>query len=338
VYKNYFVIDTNIILEDANAIFNLSDGGENLVIIPEVVLDEVDSKKSGFSEINYQAREFARVLENMEVFHSFQKENYQFVELIDGKNKNIKVVIISKNSYSLQVKETSKNIINDRKILEIASFSNTYYPKIIFITLDIMARMRAISLNLNTQPMVGSSKDKFDFEFIKNIFISYENPNDLNNQPIKGYNPNHQNQNFCYQFHELNRNQISLGVIQNEKIKIIDEKKLQNQSVEPLNNEQKFFSYSILDSFYDVVLAEAKAGSGKTLLAISGAMKLIKQRLFKKIIYIRNSIESLDKGEDVGYLPGLEEKFAIYNHPLHDSLEFIVKQEYKAKKSRRDGA
>jgi phosphate starvation-inducible protein PhoH len=32
----------------------------------------------------------------------------------------------------------------------------------------------------------------------------------------------------------------------------------------------------------------------------------------------------LDKGEDVGYLPGLEEKFRIYNHPLMDSLEYIM--------------
>ena len=63
--------------------------------------------------------------------------------------------------------------------------------------------------------------------------------------------------------------------------------------------------------------------------------KTCKTETFSKIIYIRNSIESLDKGEDVGYLPGLEEKFRIYNHPLMDSLEYIIRTEHKKRRSKR---
>ena len=338
MYKKYYVIDTNIILEDASSLFMLSNGGENLVIIPETVLDEVDSKKKGFDEINYQAREFARVLEVMEIVNSFRVDKYQFVELVKESDYKVKIVIISKDEYEVISSGSSKNIINDRKILEIASFANGYYEKIIFITFDIMARMRAISLGIDTTAVVDLKKEEFEFDFIQELDISYENPFDLNNQLIRGYTTKHKNHHFCYQFNSIGTNRKALGVIQNGKITIIDEKKLQNQPIPPLNMEQRFLSYAILDPFYDVVLAEAKAGSGKTLLAISGAMKLIKQRLYKKIIYIRNSIESLDKGEDIGYLPGLEEKFAIYNHPLHDSLEFIIKQEYKNKKEKREGA
>ena len=56
-------------------------------------------------------------------------------------------------------------------------------------------------------------------------------------------------------------------------------------------------------------------------------MRLVAKKKFSNIVYVRNSIESLAKGEDVGYLPGLEEKFKIYNHPLFDSLRFIAKSE-----------
>jgi intein/homing endonuclease len=42
--------------------------------------------------------------------------------------------------------------------------------------------------------------------------------------------------------------------------------------------------------------------SGKTLLALSVAMSLVKRKEFSRIVYIRNSIESLDKGEEVGFL------------------------------------
>jgi len=66
-YDKYYVIDTNIILQDAHSLITLSDSSQNLVIIPETVLDELDAKKSGFDEINYQAREFARLLRDAEV-------------------------------------------------------------------------------------------------------------------------------------------------------------------------------------------------------------------------------------------------------------------------------
>lgn len=54
-------------------------------------------------------------------------------------------------------------------------------------------------------------------------------------------------------------------------------------------------------------------------------MELVKAKKFSRIIYIRNSIESTAKGEEVGFLPGLEEKFKIYNHPLYDTLRYIAR-------------
>ena len=88
----------------------------------------------------------------------------------------------------------------------------------------------------------------------------------------------------------------------------------------------------------DIFLTLKNLPSGKTLLALSGALKLVRKKQFQKIIYIRNSIESLDKGEDVGYLPGLEEKFKIYNHPLMDSLDYIIRSEYKRKRNKKNPA
>ena len=74
-FDKYYVLDTNILLEDARNIFKLSQDSKNLIILPETVLDEIDSKKSGFDEINFQAREFARILENSEIKSSLNSEN-----------------------------------------------------------------------------------------------------------------------------------------------------------------------------------------------------------------------------------------------------------------------
>ncbi len=44
-FEKYYLLDTNILLEDATNIFKLSDNCNNLIVLPETVLDEIDSKK-----------------------------------------------------------------------------------------------------------------------------------------------------------------------------------------------------------------------------------------------------------------------------------------------------
>ena len=336
-FEKYYLLDTNILLEDARNIFKLSDSTKNLIILSETVLDEIDSKKSGYDEINFQAREFARILENSEVLSSNKHEDFKIIRLKLINQDETILDIISKDEYTINSKNISLNILNDRKILEVAKFAQIYYNKDIkFVSMDIMARTRAISLDIKSVALHGKDSDKFDFDFIKNIDINFEDLEDLENQDIIKFDKEHKVSDFSYCLKVKHSDQIILASIQNNRIKILDEEEVRNQIITPLNKEQLFFSNAIINHFYNVLIVEAKAGSGKTLLALSGALKLVKQKHFQKIIYIRNSIESLDKGEDVGYLPGLEEKFRIYNHPLMDSLEYIIRTEHKRRRSKRD--
>ncbi|MFY4843356.1 PhoH family protein [Aliarcobacter butzleri] len=335
MFDKYYVLDTNILLEDATNIYKLSQDGKNLIILAETVLDEIDTKKSGFDEINFQAREFARILEDSNIISSTKKDLYKIIRLKIN-NKDTVIDIISKDEYEINSKNVSLNIINDRKILEISTFANTYYKhKVEFISLDIMARTRAISLDIKTNSLLGKDKDIFDLDFIKYIDINFEDLEHLDNEEIIKFDKEYKPYNFSYCFKVKHSDQVLLANIQNKKIKLLDEVEVRDQVITPLNKEQLFFSDAIINHFYNVLIIEAKAGSGKTLLALSGALKLVRQKFFQKIIYIRNSIESLDKGEDVGYLPGLEEKFKIYNHPLMDSLDYIIRTEHKRKRNKK---
>ncbi|MCT7643718.1 PhoH family protein [Aliarcobacter butzleri] len=335
MFDKYYVLDTNILLEDATNIYKLSQDGKNLIILAETVLDEIDTKKSGFDEINFQAREFARILEDSNIISSTKKDLYKIIRLKIN-NKDTVIDIISKDEYEINSKNVSLNIINDRKILEISTFANTYYKhKVEFISLDIMARTRAISLDIKTNSLLGKDKDIFDLDFIKYIDINFEDLEYLDNEEIIKFDKEYKPYNFSYCFKVKHSDQVLLANIQNKKIKLLDEVEIRDQVITPLNKEQLFFSDAIINHFYNVLIIEAKAGSGKTLLALSGALKLVRQKFFQKIIYIRNSIESLDKGEDVGYLPGLEEKFKIYNHPLMDSLDYIIRTEHKRKRNKK---
>ena len=335
-FDKYFVIDTNIILEDASNLFKLSQNSKNLIILPETVLDEIDSKKSGFEEINFQAREFARILENSEVQYCKNTVDFKITRIkISGTHEAV-IDIISKDTYNIQAANTAQNIYNDRKILEIAAFANKFYDKKIeFLSLDIMARLRAISLNIDSNSLKGSSsgEKEFDYRFTKEITIDFTDLENLENSEISKFDKDHKPYNFAYCFKVKSSDQVVLGSIQNGKIYLLNESDIRNQIITPLNKEQLFFSNAVIQQYFNVIIVEAKAGSGKTLLALSGAIKLIRKKEYQKIIYIRNSIESLDKGEDIGYLPGFEEKFKIYNHPLMDSLNYMVRVEHKRKHS-----
>ena len=102
-FEKYYVLDTNILLEDATNIYKLSQEGKNLIVLPETVLDELDSKKSGFDEINFQAREFARILENSKILDSVKKDSYKIIRLKIQNDKNTIIDIISKDEYLVNI-------------------------------------------------------------------------------------------------------------------------------------------------------------------------------------------------------------------------------------------
>lgn len=324
-FEKMYCLDTNIILDDARNLITLSDEGNNLIILPETVLDEIDSKKSGFDEINFQAREFGRLLFDAHINDKRTIEvNSQPITVIETTVEDTIIHIISKENYLADSDNTNSSIKNDRKILEITKDvmgDDTYCNHIKFISLDVMARTRAISLGIETESMNLGSKE-IQLDFVKEIDLSTIDIPLKDGADILDYDPEYKPNNFSYIFDEDGRKH--LASIQNGKIVMIDEGELRKQNVNPMNKEQLFFSNALMNTHYNIVVAEAKAGSGKTLLAVSAAFESIKKKEFQRIVYIRNSVESLAKGEDVGYLSTNEAKFEIYNFPLFDTLAYIA--------------
>lgn len=303
--EKIYVIDTNIVLDNVANIARLYDGGNNKVIIPETVVDEIDNKKTLFDEIGFQAREFARLVESMHVVKVGKNGNITETEL---ENKDLKIIIASKDEYTSSVNDFSPNIINDRKIIEIAS----HYKNCVFITYDSMCKVRALSLNINVETL-GTKENN---EYCDSTYETNEQI-DLNSQDL-------------YNKHSIVSNVNGIQTLFNRcgnNFIEVDLNRLQKQDIKPANNRQKLFVDAILDDTKKIIVVQAQAGTGKTFLAVSSAIKLVKDKKYDKIIYIRNSIESVDRGEDIGYLSGNEEKLAIYNHPLFDTINFIAKNQ-----------
>ena len=332
-----YILDTNVILDSVENIITLSDNGTNLLVIPETVIDELDSKKVGFEDINFNARQFARLLEDSVIIKNSKVANIHIITTLI-ETLGIELQIISKKEYESDLQVTALNILNDRKILEVAKdyINSSDFPNPpILISLDIMFRTRALSLGLKAEALTGKSSDQ-SYQFHKTLEV--ENVLTLNSLPIITVDPEYQVENYSYTLIDKTTGNEKLAYVANQHLYFLDEADLGRQAVKPANKEQKFFVNAILSDLFQVVISDAKAGSGKTLLSLATAMKLIGKKRYSNIVYVRNSIESLAKGEDVGYLPGMEEKFKIYNHPLYDSLRFIAKSELTKSNSNKSKA
>jgi len=330
--KKVYVIDTNVILQNVQNLFKVSDNGTNIIVIPETVLIELEDKKKLFDELGYQSRQFARYLAKTKVKEVDYKKNFKVVKLYDDQ---IEIHIISKDKYESEMLSHNIAESNDKRIIEVAQLARDYYKgdKIIFLSIDIYARTFALFANIKTETLHEDKADIPSFEFIKKIPLDSSYFNSLHLTDIKQIDPEHTIQNFCYEFLSPDGNS-SYGVIVNEKIHLIEDNEFHPLAIRPANLKQKFFLKALLTNMYNLLVIDAKAGSGKTLMSVASAMRLIDLGAYEKIVYVRNSIESLDKGADVGYLAGNDEKFRIYNMALYDTLEFIGKKKLKKNESK----
>jgi PhoH-like ATPase len=324
-----YVLDTNVVLNSIHNIYKLSEKGKNIIVFPETVLIELEDKKKELGEIGYQAREFARILARSKVKEADYKNGYQVAKFYVD---DLVMHIISKEQYETDIDTAYLSESNDKRILEVAALAQQYYKgfKTIFVSLDVYARTFGILRNIRTETLHDDKDEVPELEFIKNVPLKNINIKELKSAYIYSVYPQHEPHNFSYTF-TLNDEKDYHAIIHDDRIELLGDNEFRGLKVKPMNLEQKLYMKAMLSDFYDLIVVDAKAGSGKTLLAMAAAMKLVEKKRYDKIIYVRNSIESLDKGADVGFLAGNDEKFRVYNMALNDTLEHIAKKMLKKK-------
>lgn len=324
-----YVVDTNVVLNDIYNITKLSENGKNIIVFPETVLIELEEKKKVLGEIGYQAREFARLLAKAKVKEAHHKDGYKVAKFFID---DIVIHIISKDRYETDIDSVYTSESNDKRIIEVAVVAQAYYKglKIIFVSLDVYARMFSILKNIKTETLHDDKDTVPKFMFVKTISLPSISIKKLKHANIIDIDPTYELSNFSYTFN-LDDGNSYYAIIRNGLVELMGDNDFRALKIKPVNLEQKFYMKAMLSNFYDLIVVDAKAGSGKTLLAFASAMRLIDKKHYDKIIYVRNSIESLDKGADVGYLAGNDEKFRVYNMALNDTLEHIAKKLLKKK-------
>lgn len=83
------------------------------------------------------------------------------------------------------------------------------------------------------------------------------------------------------------------------------------------NEDQEKFKQAILDDKNQVIIADATAGAGKTLIAVTCAKQLVSYGGYDSALYIFPTVEE----NSLGFRPGSSaEKEADYLEPLYDAL------------------
>ena len=324
----YIVLDTNVILNNAHNIFTFPTN--TTIVIPETVVDELDSKKSVIGEIGFQAREFGRLLARAS---KLPLERSASLTIAKFELDDINIHLTSTSNYP-DYTDTSPSVINDRKIIEIAKQYQALYGNVTFYSIDVMCRTRAESEGLSTSDF--KEVERTDYEYVKTISLDFDTFSNVHNKPILTVDPEYKPENYSYIFTCSDTTQHKLANIYNGNVDVlgkVTETELRTQAITPANNEQLFLSRAIQDTTIDVIILEALSGSGKTLVSLSNAMAMInRNNSYESILYIRASINDVPNEEEVGFLPGLEEKFAVYYHPIKDALEHIARKKLSASK------
>ncbi len=315
-----FVLDTSVILYNHNSIYSFE---ENDVAIPISVLEELDNFKKGNDIKNFEAREFIRIMDRLSSNSTLQN----WIP-IDRPNAGFFKVIMNEQSELDATKIFGEDKI-DHRILNAAMVMGQEHPekKVTLVTKDINLRLKAKSLNIPAE----------DFETgkIKDVEALYTGKTLIENADQSIINSLYEN-GFCmsedigidnpipnHYFIIKNGRSSALAFYDPIMERINRVEKVSAYRITPRNAEQVFALHAIINPKVKLVTLQGVAGTGKTLLALAGALE--QKRNFKQIYLARPIVPLSNK--DIGYLPGdIKSKLNPYMEPLWDNLKFIQNQ------------
>lgn len=312
-----------MLLQDPNSIFSFED---NEVVIPAVVLEEVDSKKRYMDEVGQNARRVSRLIDGL-------RSKGKLHEKITLESKGTLRIELNHRSFH-ELQEIFIEKTNDNRILAVAknlSLEEATKPHgrpVILVSKDVLVRVKADAIGLQAEDFLSDrvlQNEDIDNGYHE-LYIPTEQLNtfykqnqlqikEVINAPL---NP--------HQFFIMKGNEggSALGILDQkaEYIKrlIYDQEHI--WGIRPKNVQQTMALELLLSRDIPLVTLIGKAGTGKTLLALAaGLMQTEDLGMYKKLIVARSIVPV---GKDLGYLPGeKEEKLRPWMQPIFDNLEFL---------------
>lgn len=315
--EKYFVLDTNVLLHDAGALFAF---GDNRVVIPIEVLEELDKFKGQTNELGRNAREVVRTLDRFRQHGSLGQgvpiEGTGGMLFVDLKPARLHDIGLDRD-------------VPDNRILGVAWRLQKEGRQVIFVSKDINLRIKSDALGITTMDF---EKEKVNIDRLYTGWREIRVPGPAIDQftasgTLALEEPLFPNE-FVLLRDEERPKRTVLARRANDDPKRIEPLRSSGEAVAgvaPRNMEQRLAFELLLDDSIPLVTLVGKAGTGKTLLALAaGYWKTVKDGEYEKILVSR---PIMPLGRDIGYLPGTkDEKLEQWMKPIFDNLKFILRE------------
>jgi len=315
--RKTFVLDTNVLLHNADSIEVFAD---NAVVLPMAVIEELDTFKTRNDELGRNARRVIRRLDNLR-----SKGN-----LRDGVPLSGGGILQIQTAEPSSIQGALEENIPDNRILRVAYALNGNDRRVIFVSKDINARLKADALGLRA---VDFEKEKVNFDELYSGYSEVTVPTATINAFFKervyqngkiGAFPNE----FVMMRERTNRKKKKTALARAVKPGTLVHLSANLEhvwNIQARNKEQRMALELLMDTDVQVVTLVGKAGTGKTLLALAAALHCtVKNKRYDRILVSRPIIPM---GKDIGFLPGAkEEKIMHWMQPIFDNLTYLMRE------------
>ena len=319
-----YVLDTNVLLQDPMSIYSFSD---NEVVIPAVVLEELDSKKRNLDEVGKNARYVSRLIDQLRTKGNLHER----VPLPNGGRLKIEL-----NHRSIQnVQDYFLEKSNDNRILAVAkNLSLEEETKkdgkaVILVSKDILMRVKADVLGLIAEDFLSDRVVTVNQQYagFKEVYMEREAFNQfyskgellLKDAILELVFPNQ----FLIMKNHEQPSLSAIGIVRGrDRVIKLRYNHEQIWGVKPRNAQQQMAFELLLRKDIQLVTMTGKAGTGKTLLALAaGLLQTEDLSEYNKLLVSRPIVPM---GKDLGFLPGeKEEKLRPWMQPIYDNLEYL---------------
>lgn len=317
--RKTFVIDTSVLLYDKDSVRSFPG---NDVVIPLIVLDELDRNKEKPGIVGENARHVNRYLDGLREIGRLDKG----VKLPD-EDQTIQVYTQEPEELLHIDLDTKKG---DNRIIAVAlslKSKNKRRP-VIVVTKDINLRVKCDALGIQSEDYYKDYINLQDNEdqATRTVLVSPAVVSEIYSQGVA-----------TGEAEDLDLSANEYVVCKSEgtnssvlcrhrggnlhKLRAAEFKKV--GSISPKNKEQHFALDALWDESISLVCLTGIAGSGKTFLTLMTALEAMQSGKHERIVVTR-SIQPV--GRDLGYLPGdMKEKMAPWMSPLVDNFRHAFK-------------
>ena len=312
--RKVFVLDTSVLLYDKISIHSFPG---NDVVIPLVVLDELDRFKESKGLLGENARYINRFLDDLRAVGRLHEgvaiENDQTIRVEINHNENVPTGLDPDDA--------------DNKIIAVANeLSNNLDKKVIVVTKDINFRVKCDALDIDAEDYnkdrIVSDEDQIYTGF-RNILTTDEIVDLFYANKSIHLKDIDSNLELCPNQYVVCKgaSQSFLGVVKEDKIVELSCVLSPGVIVNSRNKEQKFALDMLTRDDIPLVTMTGIAGSGKTFLTIVAALAGLGTRKYDRIVITR-SLQTV--GKDIGFLPGdIKEKMDPWIQPIVDNARII---------------